>query len=205
TRNDFDGPPGANQSRHRRWRERINALRRRLGTRSCKEARLRLVDVVQPGAGTGESGNDVRGQGCADRSVLDGNGRRSALCRPAVPAGRRDAAVDQLGEPDDGRIHRWCGGHDHRRDSSQLRKEEDGSWLAETGSNYRLRQEGCGVREEESEMNERENTRDAENGRDPATIERDIDRTRASLGRTVDALERRLSPGELLDQALGIA
>lgn len=54
-------------------------------------------------------------------------------------------------------------------------------------------------------MNERDVTKDAENGRDPARLERDIDRTRASLGRTVDALERRLSPGELVDQALGMA
>lgn len=54
-------------------------------------------------------------------------------------------------------------------------------------------------------MNERDLGRDTENGRDPAGIERDIDRTRASLGRTVDALERRLSPGELVDQALGMA
>jgi ElaB/YqjD/DUF883 family membrane-anchored ribosome-binding protein len=54
-------------------------------------------------------------------------------------------------------------------------------------------------------MNEREVKKDTENGRDPAQLERDIDRTRASLGRTVDALERRLSPGELVDQALGMA
>ena len=54
-------------------------------------------------------------------------------------------------------------------------------------------------------MNEQETARDTENGKDPAELERDIDRTRASLGRTVDALERRLSPGELLDQALGMA
>lgn len=43
------------------------------------------------------------------------------------------------------------------------------------------------------------------NGRDPAQLERDIDRTRMSLGRTVDALEDRLSPGQLLDQAIGVA
>ena len=54
-------------------------------------------------------------------------------------------------------------------------------------------------------MNERDVTRDTENGKDPERLERDIDRTRASLGRTVDALERRLSPGELVDQALGMA
>lgn len=41
--------------------------------------------------------------------------------------------------------------------------------------------------------------------RDPAELEEDIDRTRASLGRTVDELEHRLSPGELVDQALGVA
>lgn len=54
-------------------------------------------------------------------------------------------------------------------------------------------------------MNEQDISRDLENGKDPARLEREIDRTRASLGRTVDALERRLSPGELLDQALGLA
>lgn len=51
-------------------------------------------------------------------------------------------------------------------------------------------------------MNERT---EIENGKDPARLERDIDRTRASLSRTVDELENRLSPGELLDQALGLA
>lgn len=54
-------------------------------------------------------------------------------------------------------------------------------------------------------MNEREGIKDSENGRDPAEIERDIDRTRARLGRTVDRLEQRLSPGELVDQLLGTA
>lgn len=41
--------------------------------------------------------------------------------------------------------------------------------------------------------------------REPEEIERDIDRTRTSLGRTIDELENRLSPGQLLDQALGMA
>jgi hypothetical protein len=41
--------------------------------------------------------------------------------------------------------------------------------------------------------------------KDPAQLEQDIDRTRASLGRTVDELEHRLSPGELVDQAIGMA
>lgn len=40
---------------------------------------------------------------------------------------------------------------------------------------------------------------------DPEQLERDIDRTRSDLGRTIDELENRLSPGQLLDQALGMA
>jgi hypothetical protein len=43
------------------------------------------------------------------------------------------------------------------------------------------------------------------NGRNAEELERDIDRTRSSLGRTIDELENRLSPGQLLDQALGMA
>lgn len=41
--------------------------------------------------------------------------------------------------------------------------------------------------------------------RDADQIERDIDRTRTSLGRTIDELESRLSPGQLLDQVIGTA
>ncbi|MEX2496666.1 MAG: DUF3618 domain-containing protein [Woeseia sp.] len=51
-------------------------------------------------------------------------------------------------------------------------------------------------------MNERNNI---DTNKDPAELERDIDRTRGRLGRTVDQLESRLSPGQLLDQALGVA
>ncbi|HLT90156.1 MAG TPA: DUF3618 domain-containing protein [Woeseiaceae bacterium] len=40
--------------------------------------------------------------------------------------------------------------------------------------------------------------------REPGALERDIDRTRSSLGRTIDELENRLSPGQLIDQALAI-
>ncbi|HET6629537.1 MAG TPA: DUF3618 domain-containing protein, partial [Woeseiaceae bacterium] len=50
-------------------------------------------------------------------------------------------------------------------------------------------------------MNEGTHARD----RDPDEIERDIRRTRVSLGHTIDELENRLSPGELLDQAIGAA
>lgn len=39
--------------------------------------------------------------------------------------------------------------------------------------------------------------------RHPKEIEADLDRTRAQLGDTLDALQRKLSPGELFDQALG--
>ena len=42
-------------------------------------------------------------------------------------------------------------------------------------------------------------------GRDPDEIERDIARTRTSLGHTIEELENRLSPGELLDQVVGAA
>lgn len=50
-------------------------------------------------------------------------------------------------------------------------------------------------------MNERKNLED----QSPEQLERDIDRTRSSLGRTVDQLESRLSPGQMLDQFLGTA
>lgn len=46
---------------------------------------------------------------------------------------------------------------------------------------------------------------DGTHARDPDEIERDIQRTRMSLGHTIDELENRLSPGELLDQAIGAA
>ena len=40
--------------------------------------------------------------------------------------------------------------------------------------------------------------------RDPAELEREIDETRADISRVIDALGERLSPGQLLDQALGM-
>jgi hypothetical protein len=39
-------------------------------------------------------------------------------------------------------------------------------------------------------------------GGDPRDIERDIERTRANMSSTLDALERKLSPGQLLDEAM---
>ena len=42
-------------------------------------------------------------------------------------------------------------------------------------------------------------------GNDSATLEREINETRAEMDRTLDALERKLSPGQLLDQAMGFA
>ena len=41
--------------------------------------------------------------------------------------------------------------------------------------------------------------------KDPATLEREIDQTRADMDRTLGALERKLSPGQLLDQAMDFA
>ena len=41
--------------------------------------------------------------------------------------------------------------------------------------------------------------------KDPATLEREIDQTRANMDRTLGALERKFSPGQLLDQAMEFA
>lgn len=38
--------------------------------------------------------------------------------------------------------------------------------------------------------------------RDPSEVERDLDATRARLGSTIDALQQKLSPGQILDQTL---
>ena len=40
------------------------------------------------------------------------------------------------------------------------------------------------------------------NQRTASEIERDLDRTRAEMSQTVDALQDRLSPGQLFEQAL---
>lgn len=44
-----------------------------------------------------------------------------------------------------------------------------------------------------------------ESHKDPQTLEREIDLKRAEIGGTVAALERKLSPGELFERALGFA
>lgn len=46
---------------------------------------------------------------------------------------------------------------------------------------------------------------DEESRKDPATLEREIDRQRAEIGDTLEALEQRFSPGELFDHALRFA
>jgi ElaB/YqjD/DUF883 family membrane-anchored ribosome-binding protein len=52
-------------------------------------------------------------------------------------------------------------------------------------------------------MNDTVNLRkDAE--KDPETLEREIDQTRAQMNQTLSALERRLTPGQLLDEAMGL-
>ena len=44
---------------------------------------------------------------------------------------------------------------------------------------------------------------DAEAQKDPDELEREIDQTRTEIGNIVHALENKLSPGELIDTALG--
>jgi ElaB/YqjD/DUF883 family membrane-anchored ribosome-binding protein len=46
---------------------------------------------------------------------------------------------------------------------------------------------------------------DAESHKDPATLEREIDQQRAGINDIVNALESRLSPGELVDKAMSYA
>ncbi len=41
--------------------------------------------------------------------------------------------------------------------------------------------------------------------KEPSQMEQEINHTRERIGRTVEALEERLSPGQLMDQALGFA
>ena len=44
----------------------------------------------------------------------------------------------------------------------------------------------------------------ADSQKDPATLEREINQTRNEMNQTLDALERKLSPGQLLDQCLNV-
>jgi ElaB/YqjD/DUF883 family membrane-anchored ribosome-binding protein len=55
-----------------------------------------------------------------------------------------------------------------------------------------------------SDLNNTSNLRD-DVRKDPATLEREIDQTRANMDRTLGALERKFSPGQLLDQAMEFA
>jgi len=52
-------------------------------------------------------------------------------------------------------------------------------------------------------MSEQRQRFEAETREDPRDLERDIDATREHMERTLDALERKLSPGELIDQLIG--
>ncbi len=54
-----------------------------------------------------------------------------------------------------------------------------------------------------SDINNKSNFRD-DARKDPATLEREIDQTRADMDQTLGALERKFSPGQLLDQAMGL-
>ena len=55
-----------------------------------------------------------------------------------------------------------------------------------------------------SDLNKTSNLRD-DARKDPATLEREIDQTRANMDRTLGALERKFSPGQLLDKAMEFA
>jgi hypothetical protein len=55
-----------------------------------------------------------------------------------------------------------------------------------------------------SDINNTSNLRDDAH-KDPATLEREIDQTRANMDRTLGALERKFSPGQLLDEAMSFA
>jgi ElaB/YqjD/DUF883 family membrane-anchored ribosome-binding protein len=55
-----------------------------------------------------------------------------------------------------------------------------------------------------SDINNKSNFRD-DARKDPATLEREIDQTRADMDQTLGALERKFSPGQLLDQAMSFA
>jgi hypothetical protein len=55
-----------------------------------------------------------------------------------------------------------------------------------------------------SDMTNASNLRD-DARKDPATLEREIDQTRANMDQTLGALERKFSPGQLLDQAMAFA
>ncbi|HAN52132.1 MAG TPA: hypothetical protein DCQ75_03590, partial [Pseudomonas sp.] len=46
---------------------------------------------------------------------------------------------------------------------------------------------------------------DLEAQKDPSTLEREIDQQRAEIGNIVHALESKLSPGQMIDTALGYA
>jgi ElaB/YqjD/DUF883 family membrane-anchored ribosome-binding protein len=54
-----------------------------------------------------------------------------------------------------------------------------------------------------SDITDTSNLRD-DARKDPATLEREIDQTRANMDQTLGALERKFSPGQLLDQAMGL-
>src|SRR5690606_32536623 len=119
-----------------------------------------------------------------------GDGRSRALRRHPVPARRRDAAPDGMDEPDVGGVPRGRSGGRDRAHHARLRQEEDERGIPRARSHDGLAQERRRSGEEESAMNR---ATDPYEAREPGALERDIDRTRSSLGRTIDELENRLS------------
>jgi ElaB/YqjD/DUF883 family membrane-anchored ribosome-binding protein len=53
-------------------------------------------------------------------------------------------------------------------------------------------------------MNQTTDLRDEPQKNDPEALEREIDQTRAQMDQTLGALEQKLSPGKLIDEALGL-
>jgi hypothetical protein len=53
-------------------------------------------------------------------------------------------------------------------------------------------------------MNQNTDLRDDAQKNDPDALEREIDQTRAQMDQTLGALEQKLSPGKLIDEALGL-
>src|SRR5690606_26084018 len=100
---------------------------------------------------------------------------------------------------DVGGVPRRRRGHDHRRHHAGFRQEEDEHRLDEARSHDGIPEKRRRLRAEESAMNRAAHPPES---REPEELERDIDRTRSSLGRTIDELESRLSPGQLIDQVL---
>jgi ElaB/YqjD/DUF883 family membrane-anchored ribosome-binding protein len=155
--------------------------------------------------GKGRSiGSGFRSKG---RSHQPGSRRRNRFCRYSCPAWRNSPAAS----PKDGALvggsHRRRGGGSHRLCDDPKWQEEIRSIVFQTRADpgCAAQRQGDGSKEGVvSDINKTSNLRD-DARKDPATLEREIDQTRANMDRTLGALERKFSPGQLLDQAMEFA